>query len=322
MLRYVLRRIGTALALVWVVATLVFAFLHLLPGDPVLIILGAEGGAQAPSPAQVAAVRNALNLDQPIPAQYGRWLARLARLNLGVSLYDATAVTQNIGDRLPVSLELIGVAVGAAVLAGVTLGVTAARFRGTWTDATFSGVLAGGLSVPVFVGGTLMLLIFGVMLRWFPVGGYVTVTDDPIGHLRQLALPAVTLAFNLFGVVGRIARASVLEVIHQEYVRTARSKGLDEGRVLYRHVLRTALIPIVTVVGVQFGILIGGTVLVEYIFNWPGISTLLFTAIQRRDYPMVQGIVLVTSALFIVINLLVDLSYGLLDPRVRYEGEA
>ncbi len=322
MLRYASRRTGTALVLVWVVATLVFAFLHLLPGDPVLIILGAEGGAQAPSPAQVAAVRNALGLDQPIPVQYGRWLARLVRLDLGVSLYDATPVTQDIRDRLPSSLELISVAVGVAVLAGIALGVTAARVRGTWTDAALSGLLAGGLSIPVFVVGTLLVLMFGVLLRWFPVGGYVTVTQDPFGHLRQLTLPTVTLAFNLFGVVGRIARGSILEVIHQEYVRTARSKGLDEGRVLYRHVLRTALIPIVTVVGVQFGILIGGTVLVEYIFNWPGISTLLFTAIQRRDYPMVQGIVLVTSALFILINLLVDLSYALLDPRVRYEGEA
>jgi peptide/nickel transport system permease protein len=321
-LRYASRRTGTALVLVWVVATLVFAFLHLLPGDPVLIILGAEGGAQAPSPAQVAAVRNALGLDQPIPVQYGRWLARLVRLDLGVSLYDATPVTQDIRDRLPSSLELISVAVGVAVLAGIALGVTAARVRGTWTDAALSGLLAGGLSIPVFVVGTLLVLMFGVLLRWFPVGGYVTVTQDPFGHLRQLTLPTVTLAFNLFGVVGRIARGSILEVIHQEYVRTARSKGLDEGRVLYRHVLRTALIPIVTVVGVQFGILIGGTVLVEYIFNWPGISTLLFTAIQRRDYPMVQGIVLVTSALFILINLLVDLSYALLDPRVRYEGEA
>ena len=320
MLRYVWRRVGTALALIWVVATLVFAFLHVLPGDPVLIILGAEGGAQAPSPAQVAAVRAALGLDQPVPAQYGRWLARLARLNLGVSLYDATPVTQNVAERLPASLELIGVAVGVAVVAGVALGVTAARFRGSWADAALSGVLAGGLSVPVFVVGTLVLLVFSVTLRWFPVGAYVRVGEDPLGHLRQLILPALTLAFNLFGVVGRIARASVLEVIHQEYVRTARSKGLDEGRVLSRHVLRTALIPIVTVVGVQFGILIGGTVLVEYIFNWPGISTLLFTAIQRRDYPVVQGIVLATSAMFIFINLLVDLSYAVLDPRVRYEG--
>ncbi|HTD47356.1 MAG TPA: ABC transporter permease [bacterium] len=320
MLRYASHRAGMAAALVWVVATLVFALLHLLPGDPVLVILGAEGGAQAPSPAQVAAVRHALGLDQALSTQYARWITRLARLDLGVSLDDATPVTRDILERLPTSLELICAAVAMALLGGIVLGVTAARFHGSWTDAALSGLLAGGLSFPVFVVGTLMLLVFGVLLRWFPVGAYVAFTEDPLGYLRQLTLPAVTLAFNLLGVVGRIARGSILEVLHQDYVRTARSKGLGEARVLSRHVLRTALIPIVTVVGVQFGILIGGTVLVEYIFNWPGISTLLFTAIQRRDYPMVQGIVLVTSALFILINLLVDLSYAVLDPRVRYEG--
>ena len=153
-----------------------------------------------------------------------------------------------------------------------------------------------------------------------PIGGFVPFTRDPAAYLRQLVLPAATLAFSLLGVVGRITRGSVLEVMHQDYVRTARAKGAGEARVLLRHVLRTALIPIVTVVGVQFGILIGGTVLVEYIFNWPGISTLLFTAIQRRDYPTVQGVVLVTSGLFILINLIVDLSYAFLDPRIRYGG--
>ncbi len=322
MLSYAYRRLGTAVGLVWVVGTLVFAFLHLLPGDPALIILGAGSGAQAPSPEQVAAVRHALNLDRPLLVQYGLWAARMARLDLGTSLYDASPVAQNILDRLPTSLELISVAVGIAVVVGIALGVTAARHRDTWADAALSGVMAGGLSTPVFVIGTLAVLIFGIVLRWVPIGGYVALTQDPLGYLRQLALPALTLALGLTGIIGRIARGSVLEVLHQDYVRTARSKGLAERRVLARHVLRTALIPIVTVIGVQFGILIGGTVLVEYIFNWPGISTLLFTAIQRRDYPTVQGVVLVTSALFILVNLLVDLSYAVLDPRVRYGGGA
>ncbi len=318
MLRYTSRRILMAVGLVWVVATLVFAFLHLLPGDPVLIILGAASGAQAPTPAQVEAVRHALGFDQPVAAQYGRWLLGLGRLDLGTSLYDATAVTADIADRLPVSLELICVAVGLAVVLGVVLGLTAASFRGTWVDAGLSTLIAGGLSTPVFVVGTLLVLVFGVLLRWVPIGGYVSFTQDPAGFLQQLTLPAVALAASLVGVIGRITRGSVLEVVRQDYIRTARSKGLGEARVLYRHVLRTALIPIVTVVGIQFGTLIGGTVLVEFIFNRPGISTLLFTAIQRRDYPVVQGIVLVTSAMFIGVNLLVDLSYGLLDPRIRY----
>jgi peptide/nickel transport system permease protein len=311
-----------AVGLVWVVATLVFAFLHLLPGDPVLIILGAASGAQAPSPVQVEAVRNALGFDQPIAVQYGRWLLSLARFNLGTSLYDATSVTADIAERLPVSLELICVAVGLAIIAGMVLGLTAARLRGTWVDAALSAALAGGLSTPVFVVGTLMVLVFGVVLRWVPIGGYVRFTEDPGAFIQQLTLPAAALAAGLVGVIGRITRGSVLEVVQQDYVRTARSKGLGEARVLYRHVLRTALIPIVTVIGIQFGTLIGGTVLVEFIFNRPGISTLLFTAIQRRDYPVVQGVVLVTSALFIGVNVLVDLSYGWLDPRVRYGGGA
>ena len=231
-------------------------------------------------------------------------------------------MTADIRERLPTSLQLIVVAVSLAVAGGIGIGITAARRRGTWIDVALSGVLASGLSIPVFVVGTLLVLVFGVLLKWVPIGGFVPFTRDPGGYLRQLVLPAVTLAFSLLGIVGRITRGSVLEVLHQDYVRTARAKGLSEPRLLTRHVLRTALIPIVTVIGVQFGILIGGTVLVEYVFNWPGISTLLFTAIQRRDYPTVQGVVLVTSALFILINLGVDLSYAALDPRIRYEGGA
>ena len=318
MLRYASRRALVAVGLVWVVATLVFAFLHLLPGDPVLIILGAASGAQAPTPAQVVAVRHALGFDQPIAVQYGRWILSLARFNLGASLYDTTSVTADIAERLPVSLELIFVAVGLAIVVGMALGLVAARLRGTWVDAALSAVIAGGLSTPVFVVGTLMVLVFGILLRWFPIGGYVPFAQDPAAFVRQLTLPAAALAAGLVGVIGRITRGSVLEVVQQDYVRTARSKGLGEARVLYRHVLRTALIPIVTVVGIQFGTLIGGTVLVEFIFNRPGISTLLFTAIQRRDYPVVQGVVLVTSAMFIGVNLIVDLSYGVLDPRIRY----
>jgi len=189
MLRYASRRVVAAAALLWVVVTLVFAFLHLLPGDPVLVILGAEGGAQAPSADQVVAVRHALNLDRPLPEQYGRWLVRLGRFDLGTSLYDSTSVTSDILDRLPTSLQLIAAASALAVTGGITIGIAAARRRGTWTDAALSGVLAGGLSIPVFVVGTLMVLVFGVTLRWVPIGGYVPFTQDPAAYLRQLVLP-------------------------------------------------------------------------------------------------------------------------------------
>jgi len=189
MLRYASRRVVAAAALLWVVVTLVFAFLHLLPGDPVLVILGAEGGAQAPSADQVVAVRHALNLDRPLPEQYGRWLVRLGRFDLGTSLYDSTSVTSDILDRLPTSLQLIAAASALAVTGGITIGVAAARRHGTWTDAALSGVLAGGLSIPVFVVGTLMVPVFGVTLRWVPIGGYVPFTQDPAAYLRQLVLP-------------------------------------------------------------------------------------------------------------------------------------
>lgn len=318
MLSYAIRRIGLAVVLMWVVATLVFLFLHLLPGDPAAVILSGGGAGQAPTPAQIRAVRQALGLNLPLGTQYAHWMAGVATLHLGHSFFNGTPVFADIGQRLPLSLELIVAAVILAVVAGIPLGTAAARHQGTWIDGAASALIATGLSAPVFVVGTLLVLVFGILLRWVPTGGYVPFLQNPLGYLKQLALPAVTLAFMLLGTVGRITRGSTVEVLGEDYVRTARAKGLPQGRVLYRHVLRTALIPIVTVVGLQFGSLIGGTVLVEYVFNWPGFSTLLFNGIQQRDYPVVQGVVLVISLIFILINLLVDLSYAWLDPRIRY----
>jgi peptide/nickel transport system permease protein len=315
---YTLRRVAAAVLLLWAVATLVFLFLHVLPGDPVLIILGGEGGGQGPDPAQVEAVRRLLGLNRPVIVQYRDWMIRLVRCDLGRSLYDGSRVSARIAERAPATFELVSTAMGMAVVIGISLGLLAAVSHGSWGDVVLSGVIATGLSVPVFVTGTLAVLIFGVFLRWVPIGQYLAFTQHPLGHLRQLALPALTLSTGLAGVIGGMTRASVLDALHRDYVRTARSKGLSEGRVLVRHVLRAALIPIITVIGVQFGTLIGGTVLVEYIFDWPGLSTLLFSAIQRRDYPTVQGVVLFVSAVFILVNLIVDLSYAFLDPRARY----
>jgi peptide/nickel transport system permease protein len=322
MFTYALRRIGMAVLLTLLVGTLVFAFLHLLPGDPAVLILSAGGGSGAPSTEQVVALRHELGLDLPVGTQYTRWMAGVLTLRLGHSLVNDTSVRADIAQRSPASLEVIVAAVLLAVAAGIPLGILAAQHRGSWVDGAASTMVAAGISAPVFVVGTLLVLVFGVRLRWLPTGGYVPFAADPAAHLRLLILPAVALAFNLLGTVGRITRGSVLEVLGQDYVRAAWAKGLHRRRVFYRHVLRTALIPIVTVVGLQFGSLIGRTVLVEYVFTWPGISTLLFTAIQERDYPVVQGIVLAVSLLFIVINLAVDLSYAWLDPRIRYERGA
>jgi peptide/nickel transport system permease protein len=311
---YILQRVALAVAQIVLVATLVFAFLHLLPGDPVLVIIGSERSVQ---PEQVAAVRHALGLDEPLPLQYGNWLGRLMRFDLGTSLVDGSPVQASIGDRLPRTLELVLGAAALAVVFAIPAGVLAALRRNRTLDWLLSGAAALGISLPVYVSGLLLVLVFGVFLRWLPTQGYVEFTDDPAGHLLRVILPAVVLAFGLGATVTRMTRSSLLEVLDQDYVRTARAKGVAEWQVISGHALRNALVPVITVLGIQVGTLVGGTVLVEYIFNWPGISTLLITAISRRDYPTVQGVVLVASASLIFINLGVDLLYGFLDPRIR-----
>ena len=277
---YVTRRFGVAIVQILVVATLVFAFLHLMPGDPVMIILGSERSIE---PEQVAAVRHSLGLDQPLPVQYVTWVQQSVRLDLGSSLVDNTPVQANIGERFPRSLELVFAATVLAVVVAIPMGVVAALQRNRAPDILLSGASALGISLPVYVTGLLLVLLFGVALRWLPTQGYVEFTEDPLDHALHLLMPAVVLAFGLAATVTRMTRSSLLEVLNQDYVRTARAKGVLERGVVYGHAVRNALVPVVTVVGVQIGALVGGAVLVEYIFNWPGISTLLITAIGRRD---------------------------------------
>jgi peptide/nickel transport system permease protein len=312
---WVLRRIGVSIVLVWVVVTVVFMAIHLVPGDPAELLLS-QGGA-APDPAAVTALRHQLGLDRPLLAQYGADLVALAHGDLGSSLQDQTPVSQAIATRLPRTLELIAAASVLALLVGVPFGTLAAMSPGGMLDRTGSGMAALFLSVPVFVVGTLLVLLFAEQLGWAPAGGYVAVADSPGAHFGHLAMPAITIAVGLGAMLFRITRASVLDVAMRDYVRTARAKGVTPGRILRRHVVRNALSPVVTVFGLQFGALLGGTVLVEYVFNYPGLSGLLVQAVDARDYPMVQGIVLVISVLFVAINLVLDLLYAALDPRVR-----
>ena len=312
---WVLRRIGVSLLLVWVVVTVVFMAIHLVPGDPAELLLS-QGGA-APDPASVAALRQQLGLDRPLLAQYATDLVALAHGDLGLSLQDQSPVAQSVADRLPRTLELIGAASALALLAGVPLGTLAAIAPGGLADRAASAAAALFLSVPVFVLGTLLVLVFAERLGWADAGGYVSWSQSPLRHLGHLAMPALTIALGLGAVLFRITRAAVLDVAGREHVRTARAKGVSGARILRRHVLRNALIPIVTVFGLQLGGLLGGTVLVEYVFNYPGLSGLLVDAVDARDYPMVQGVVLVISVLFVAINLALDLLYAALDPRVR-----
>lgn len=313
---YVFRRCVVAILLVWVVATIVFSILHLIPGDPA-VLLSSSGGVMPP-PEAIEALREKMGLNRPILEQYFSYLGGLLKGDLGRSFQDGYPIAEEIWTRLPRTIELILAATFLAIIIGLPLGAAAATRRGTMLDRLLSWLAGLQLSVPVFVIGTLMILLFAQTLRWVPAGGHVPFADDPMRHLVHLAMPAVTIAIGLSAVIFRMARSTVIETQERDWVRTARAKGLPWKAVRRRHVVRNALGPVLTVVGLNVGTLLGGTVLVEYVFNWPGLSGFLVNAVEQRDYPAVQSIILVISFLFIMINLAVDLLYSVLDPRIRH----
>jgi peptide/nickel transport system permease protein len=312
---WALRRIGVSLCLIWIVASIVFLAIRLVPGDPAELLLS-QGGA-APDPSAVAALHDQLGLDLPVGTQYLTAFGNLLHGDFGHSLQDDSPVAAEIWQRLPRTLELIAAAAVIALGLGLPTGLLAALRAGGWFDRIASGFAAAGLAVPVFVLGTVMVLVFAQGLHWVSAGGYVPLAQNPGRHFALLAMPAAAIALGLFATVFRMTRAAVLDVSARDYVRTARAKGVRPARIVLSHVLRNALIPVVTVLALQLGTLLGGTVLVEYVFNYPGLSGMLVDAVNARDYPEVQGIVLVISILFVTLNLLVDLLYGVLDPRVR-----
>jgi peptide/nickel transport system permease protein len=316
MLVYTAWRVAVALSLVWVVATLVFLIIHLIPGDPAELLLS-QGGV-APDPAAVEELRQRLGLNRPLAVQYLRYLGALVQGDLGASLQDDHSVAQEIALRLPRTLELVGAAGLLAFLLGVPSGTYAAVKRDLLADRILSAFAGVALSAPVFVIGTLVVLVFAQKLRWAPAGGYVPLPSDPLRHLLLLAMPAGTIAIGLWAVVFRMTRTSVIEVLGRDFIRTAHAKGVRSARILVHHVVRNAPIPVITVLALHLGTLLGGTVLVEYVFNWPGLSGYLVRAVEARDYPEVMGIVLVTSVLFVFLNLLIDLLYAALDPRIRH----
>lgn len=309
------RRCLTSLLLIWVVASIVFLAIRLVPGDPAELLL--SQGGMAPDPAAVAELRAQLGLDQPVALQYLTNLRHVLTGDLGRSLEDDSPVSAEIARRLPRTLELIGAAALIAVLLGIPGGLFAAIGRDGAFDRTASIAAALAMAVPVFVVGTLLVLLFAQYLHLVPAGGYVQLAQDPLRHLTLLAMPALTIALGLAASVFRMTRAAVLDEQRRDHVRTAWAKGLTRRRVLLRHVLRNALMPVVTVFALHLGTLLGGTVLVEYVFNYPGLSGLLVEAVNARDYPEVQGVVLVISVLFVALNLAVDLLYAVLDPRIR-----
>jgi peptide/nickel transport system permease protein len=313
---YLLRRVGLVLALLWVVATLLFFSIHLLPGDPALLILGGDAAQAAPE--QIVRVRARLGLDRPLPVQYVAWLARVLHGDLGTSLLDDRSVARDLANRLPRTLQLVVPATALAVALGVPLGMFAARRRGRVADPATSALALTGFSMPVFVVAMLLVLVFSVRLRWLPPTGYVPPAEDLAAFLRHLALPVLALAAAPLATVMRMTRSSYLEEAAREFVRTARAKGLTEGVVAWRHVLRNALLPVTSIVGLQVGSMFAGAVLVEYIFSWPGINALLLNSLGTRDYPVIQGVVLLGSVLFVAVNLITDLCYGLINPRIRH----
>ncbi|MBY5549975.1 ABC transporter permease [Rhizobium leguminosarum] len=306
-------RLITALIQLWVIATLVFSIMYIMPGDPVLLLLGPESN---PSPETVAAMRQQLGLDQPVLSQYLKWLGYAATGDLGNSL-DGVPVVEYVTSSLPKTIELASTAIVLAAIIGVPVGIAAALRRGRFLDGLLTSLSTLGISVPVYILGSLLVLLLSLKLGWLPSSGYTDISRNAFLHFQKLTLPAVTLGLGLAASIARMTRSSMLEILGRDFVRSLRARGMRERRVIWLHVLRNAAIPIVTIIGLQLGNLMGGTVLVEALFNWPGLSTLLVTAVSNRNYPLVQGSILTIAALFILINLCVDILYSLLDPRIR-----
>lgn len=304
MIQVVVRRLLGAIPTVLAVATLVFALVHLIPGDPVEMMLGE--GAQ---PADVEALRARLGLDRPLAAQYGHFLAGLARLDLGESLHFDRPVSKLLAESFPATAELAFAAMAAALALALPLGVAAAYRKGTWIDRAARFFSLAGVSMPNFWLGPLAILLFSIHLDLFPVSGR--------SGWRSLVLPAVTLGLALAALLTRMIRSALAEELGKPYLVTARAKGLSEWRVVGLHALRNALVPVVTVVGLQFGALLTGAILTETIFSWPGLGRLLIQAIRLRDYPLVQGCVLLISVTYVLVNLVTDLLYAWIDPRIR-----
>jgi peptide/nickel transport system permease protein len=294
------------------VAIVVFIIIRLVPGDAVDIMLGEYN-----DPEVAARIRRYLGLDQPFHAQFLSWTAGLLRGDLGLSIRTGRTVSTEILQRFPATLQLAGAAVLLSLAIGIPFGVVSATRRNTLVDFVGRVFALGGISMPHFWLGILLILVFAVNLRLLPSGGYRSPAEGLFQNVRYLIMPALTLGYSMAAVTMRMTRSAMLEVLSQDHVRTARAKGLLEHLVVRRHVLRNALIPVVTVVGIQVGHLLGGTVVIEEVFSWPGIGSLVVRAILQRDYPVVQGVVMLLASFFVLTNLLVDLVYGFLDPRLR-----
>jgi ABC-type dipeptide/oligopeptide/nickel transport system permease component len=312
MIAHIVRRLLVAIPTLWIVLTLVFVGFRLVPGDAAQSMMAqvAQSGTGSLSAQDVQHLRHQLGLNRPLLVQYGDFLSHAVRLDFGRSYASQRPVFAEIGDRLPYTAELAGCALSLAVLFGILSGILAAIFNRTLLGTAITGLTVLGISVPNFWLGTMLALLFGVELHWLPVAG--------TGDIRHLVLPSVTVAVLLCAVLTRYTRASLLDALHQDFIRTARAKGVSERAVIFKHALRNALIPVVTVLGLILAGLLNGVIIVENIFAWPGLGSMLLGAIQGRDYPLIEATTFFFAVVFITANLLVDLSYALLDPRITY----
>ena len=311
--RLVLRRLLATIPVLVLVTAGVFALIHLTPGDPIDVMM-----AESVDATVKANLRRELGLDQPIYVQYGAWMWRLLHGDLGRSIRNGEPVIENVSRRIRPSLQLAALAMAISLVLATPLGILSAARRNTSVDRFGTTFALFGICMPNFLLALLLIFFFGVKLRWLPISGYTDPLEDTLHGLRSLVLPALPLGLALAAVVTRTLRSSMLDALSEDYVRTARAKGLSEWSVIRGHVLKNALIPVVTVLGLQLGTLIGGAVITEYVFALPGVGRLVVDAVFARDYPLVQGVVLLIAVGFILSNLAVDLLYGWIDPRIRY----
>ena len=307
---YIVRRLLALIPVALVVATVSFVLIHLAPGDPASVIAGPDASRE-----DVTRIERQLGLDAPLPVQLGRWYVQLAQGNLGQSIF----LRKPILDRVEPTLLLTLFAIVVASLIGVPAGVISARYHNSATDQVFMALALVGISVPNFLAGLLLILCFSVWLGWFPVAGYSPLEYGWLKTLRSLVLPAFALGVVQSALIARIARSAMLDVLREQYIVAGRAKGLGERAVIYKHALKNAMIPTVTIIGISFAVLISGAVVIETVFNIPGLGRLIISAVLRRDYPVIQGVVLCIAGVYMLVNLAVDLSYLAFDPRVRYQ---
>lgn len=313
MLRYAARRIAASVPVLLLVTLISFSMMHLVPGDPAAAIAG-SGATNA----EIEAIRLQLGLDKPFLIQLATWYGGLFRGDLGRSILLNRPVWQAIVERLPITLPLALFALALTLLIGIPAGIIAALRANTWVDQAVTGLAMLGVSVPSFWLALMLIVLFGVHLEWLPTGGFVPFSENPAAWARSMVLPSISLALLQIGLLARITRGTMLEVLRQDYVRTARAKGLPGWMVIGKHALKNVMVPVVTVIGISFGLLLSGSIVIETVYGMPGIGRLIANAIFGRDYPVIQGGLLLTGTMLVLLNLVVDLLYAVIDPRVRY----